>query len=46
MVLLIGSLPGLDMSPATPLNDAGILTEPSISFPIPIGDILAATIAP
>ncbi len=34
------------MNPTNPLNAAGILTDPNISFPKPRGEILAPTIAP
>jgi hypothetical protein len=45
-VFILGNLSVLDISPTTPLNAAGIRTEPSISLPIPIGDIFAAMLAP
>lgn len=41
-----GSLSAEGMKPNTPLKAAGILILPAMSFPIPIGESLAATAAP
>jgi hypothetical protein len=41
-----GNLDVLTSSPQTPLKAAGILTDPNISLPIPIGDIFDAIAEP
>jgi hypothetical protein len=42
----VGSLSADGHNPKTPLKAAGILILPAISFPIPMGDVLAAIEAP
>ena len=46
MAFIRGSLYALTSKPHTPLKAAGILTEPNISLPTPIGDIFEAIAEP
>ena len=46
MAFIIGNFDALTSKPQTPLKAAGILTEPNISFPTPIGDIFDAIAEP